>query len=103
MGSMHRYLAGEDICTVAEDVNFPPCLLLRLVLDTLDLGLTKGAVKAVMAAPAALPSHVQVPQRPRVPPPPPPHRPFPFLHHRHHLEDCGNQWPLVGARLTAQG
>jgi len=54
-----RYLAGEDICMVAEDINFPPCLLLRLVLDTLDLGLTKGAVKAVMAAPAALPSHVQ--------------------------------------------
>lgn len=49
---------------MAEDVNFPPCLLLRLVLDHLGLGLGKEAVKAVMAAPACLPSRVQVPPLP---------------------------------------
>mmetsp|Transcript_510 Transcript_510/g.868 ORF Transcript_510/g.868 Transcript_510/m.868 type:complete len:291 (-) Transcript_510:436-1308(-) len=55
-----RYVAGEDICAIADDVNFPPCIILRLVLDNLQLGLSKEAVKQVLNYPAALASRVQV-------------------------------------------
>lgn len=36
-----RYRAGDDVCTIAEDVNFPPCVIMRLLLDSLQLGLSK--------------------------------------------------------------
>lgn len=36
----HRYLAGEDLLLICADVDFPPCLMMRRMLEVL-LGLSK--------------------------------------------------------------
>ena len=36
-----RYASGEDVCDISEDVNFPPCIVMRLLLDHMPLGFSK--------------------------------------------------------------
>lgn len=53
-----RYLAGEDIFHVAHDVDFPPCQLLRLLIEHL-LGVGHKAVGALLRDP-----HGKIPATP---------------------------------------
>ena len=79
-----RYLSGEDIFHVAHDVDFPPCQLLRLLIEHL-LGVGHKAVGALLRDP-----HDKIPRRP------PPESPGAI----HHAGDETAQADLC-ARITA--
>ena len=63
-----RYARGADALALSAQVDLPPCLLMRLILEAL-LGLPHKAISAALRDPSKLPP----PLPPPAPPPPVPH------------------------------
>ncbi|KAL4418771.1 hypothetical protein ABPG77_010376 [Micractinium sp. CCAP 211/92] len=53
-----RYLAGMDALQLAFELDFPPCVLVRRLLEALQLGLAKERITRVLRDPGQLPTLV---------------------------------------------
>ncbi|KAL4434237.1 hypothetical protein ABPG75_000678 [Micractinium tetrahymenae] len=57
-GHVQRYLAGTDAVQLAFELDFPPCVLMRRLLEALQLGLAKERITRVLRDPDQLPTLV---------------------------------------------
>ncbi|KAI3438921.1 hypothetical protein D9Q98_001335 [Chlorella vulgaris] len=55
-----RYLAGVDALQLAFELDFPPCVLLRRLLEELDIGLAKDRITRAFRQPSLLPTLVSL-------------------------------------------